>query len=110
MAPIIAAAVNIGGLILNTVTSVIRDKKNRNKPTEGHDLLIPSSESAADMIASGMSISSKRLVNLSGTGLMFMMAVKSFRSEGLTLEVIGLLALATTFSIAMAWITKKSEE
>jgi len=108
MAPAVAAAVNVAGMIFNTVTSVIRDKK-RNQP-DNNDLLIPSSESTANMIASGMSVSSKRLVNLSGTGLMFMMAVKAYRADGLSWEVIALLGIATAFSLLMAWITKKSEE
>ena len=112
MAPGLAAILNIGGMVINSVVSIVQDKKRKKdgEVPEGEELLIPPIGSAVRSLATGVKLSSKRLLNLGGTGVIISIAVADYASNGLTVENIALFSVGAIFSLIMAWITKKSEE
>jgi len=102
-------AINIVPGIINTVTSIVKDKKT-GKDDNPDSLLIPPAGSVPEMIATGMSVSSKRLINVCGTGTMFAISVQEYFANGLSWPLVGLFSVGALFSLAMAWITKQSEQ
>jgi len=95
--------------LINTVVSVVKDKKNTDNESPD-SLLIPPIGSLPETIATGMSISSKRLLNVCGTGTIFAISVQEYFANGLSWPLVGLFALGAVFSAGMAWITKLSEQ
>ncbi len=107
--PAIVALLGIVPGLINTVTSVIRDKKKKDT-----DLCDPSKPTnivdAVGKIAIGVKLSSKRLMNITGTGTMFAIAAKDYLANGLTWEGVALFAVGAVYSGVMAWITHRSEQ
>jgi len=114
MPPALAGFLNIGGMIINSVVSIVQDKKRKKNGDaeipQGEELLIPPIGSAIKSIATGVKLSSKRLLNLGGTGVIISIAVTDYAANGLSWPGVALFALGAVYCAVMAWITKKSEE
>lgn len=107
--PALVALLGIVPGIFNTITSAIRDKKKNNvnpcdpsKPTNIIDRVRD--------IAPGIKLSSKRMMNITGTGIMITIAAKDYLANGLTWEGVALFAVGALYSGVMAWITHRSEQ
>ena len=107
--PAIVALLGIVPGLINTVTSVIRDKKKNDT-----DLCDPSKPTniidAVGKIEIGVKLSSKRMMNIAGTGTMFAIAAKDYLVYGLSWECVALFAVGAVYSGVMAWITHRSEK
>ena len=104
--PALVALLGVVPGLINTVTSVIRDKK---KPLSENSIITDTIDSVRD-IASGVKLSSKRMMNIAGAGTMFAIAGKDYLANGLTWEGVALFAVGAIYSTVMAWITHRSEQ
>ena len=93
--------------LINTVVSIVKDKKETENP---ENLLAPPLGSPAEWLATGVKLSSKRLLNISGTGTIMAIAVKEYLSNGLDWPVVALFALGAVYAFGMSWVTQKSEQ
>ena len=94
---------NIGEFIAKVLTGII-------SPILDKTVRDPSSSIIKEKIKNGISISSKRLLNLTGTGAIITVGLSLIVRQGPTWPAVAVVALGIAYSIAMAWITKKSEE
>ena len=113
--PVLVALLGVVPGIVNTITSVIRDKKNKrsigdhSNPAATASVISDTFDSVRD-IASGVKLSSKRMMNIAGTGAMIAIAAKDYLINGLTWEGVTLFAVGAIYSTVMAWITHRSEQ
>lgn len=91
------AANPIEGLA-NTALSLIKDK-TRDADTSF----------IRETIRKGVSISSKRFLNLTGTGAIIIVALADMRANGINGWNLGLVAVGVVFSVVMAYITNLNE-
>lgn len=87
--------------ILNTGLSLIRDK-SKAKTEDGKELVNTAG-------ANGVSISSKRVLNIAGTSSIIGIALIDIQTNGITKLNLALLAIGAAFSLAMSFITAKAE-
>jgi hypothetical protein len=80
-------------MVANTVFSLIKDKKEAKVPTT---------------LEEGVSISSKRVLNLVGTAAIITFALNDM-ANGINAMNLAVLALGVAYSAAMSFITNKSE-
>ena len=106
--PALVALLGVVPGLINTITSVIRDKK---RDTDPYDPTKPTNiiDKVRD-IAPGIKLSSKRMMNITGTGVMISIAAKDYLANGLTWEGVALFAVGAIYSTVMAWITHRSEQ
>ena len=83
--------------IINSALSIVKDK------TKDADMSF-----IQDKVKNGVSISSKRMLNLVGTGAMLTVALSDIATNGISWEAVGLCALGAAYSAAMAYLTKNS--
>jgi len=83
--------------LANTALSLIRDK-TRDSDTSFIN----------EKVKKGVSISSKRVLNLTGTGAILAVALGDIAAHGLSWESIGLVALGGAYSFGMAYLSKNS--
>ncbi len=113
--PALVALLGIVPGIVNTITSVIRDKKVKrpigdpSNPIATVSVITDTLNSVQD-IASGIKLSSKRMMNIAGTGIMISIAAKDYLANGLSWQVVALFAVGAIYSGVMAWITHRSEQ
>ena len=113
--PALVALLSVVPGIFNTITSVIRDKKAKrslgdpSNPVAMVSVITDTLDSVRD-IASGVKLSSKRMMNITGTGVMISIAAKDYLANGLTWEGVALFAVGAIYSTVMAWITHRSEQ
>lgn len=112
--PAIVALLGIVPGLINTFTSVVRDKKKKEYAADpGNPIAMPeltnTIQSVKD-IASGVKLSSKRMMNITGTGVMISIAAKDYLTNGLSWEGVTLFAVGAIYSMVMAWITHRSEQ
>ena len=84
------------GTIFTTIVSPILDKTVRD----------PDGSILKSKTKNGVSISSKRILNLVGTGAIISVALGIIVEKGLSWEAIGLVALGVAYSIAMSFISR----
>jgi hypothetical protein len=83
--------------LLNTGLSLIRDKK------KGADTSF-----IQEKVKNGVSVSSKRMLNLVGTGAMITVALGDMASNAITWQNLTLVAIGAAYSIVMARLSKDS--
>jgi len=83
--------------LANTALSLIRDK------TKDADMSF-----IQDKVKNGISISSKRVLNLTGTGAILAIALGDIVTNGLSWQSIGLVGIGVAYSVGMAWLSKNS--
>lgn len=106
--PALVALLGIVPGLINTITSVIRDKKKKgdsSDPTKELNII-----DTVEKISMGVRLSSKRIMNITGTGVMITIAAKDYLANGLTWEGVALFAVGAVYSGVMAWITRQSEQ
>lgn len=112
--PVLVALLSVVPGLINTITSVIRDKKKREvlgdprNPTDTPEF--SNTIQTVKSIAQGIKLSSKRMMNITGTGAMFAIAGKDYLANGLTWEGVALFVVGAIYSTVMAWITHRSEQ
>lgn len=87
------------GNILTTVVSPILDKTLRD----------PNASIIKSKTKNGISISSKRILNLVGTGAIITVALSDIAHNGLSWEAIALVGFGIGYSIAMALISSREK-
>lgn len=112
--PALVALLGIVPGLINTFTSAIRDKKKKEYAADpSNPVAMPeltNTIQSVKAIASGIKLSSKRMMNITGTGTMFAIAGKDYLANGLTWEGVALFAVGAVYSGVMAWITHRSEQ
>ena len=102
--PLLAGIISAIPAVINTVWSLIRDKrKNKEGETDVTNVI-------HEDIASGVSLSSKRIMNIAGTGIIITFALSSMQADGLTRLNVIILALGVAYSVTMAFLTYLSEK
>ena len=102
--PLLAGIISAIPAVINTVGSLIRDKrKNKEGETDVTNVI-------HEDIASGVSLSSKRIMNITGTGIIITFALSSMAADGLTRLNVIILALGVAYSVTMAFLTFLSEK
>ena len=107
---IISGVTSILPAAINTVSSVVKDKKIKNaaeKIKEGGIDEVVDNVVHKD-VASGISISSKRLMNIAGTPTLFYLAYKLL-SEGNNTGGIVMAVCAVVYCVGLSYVTKISE-
>ena len=101
--PLLAGIISAIPAVINTVGSLIRDKrKSKEGETDVTNVI-------HEDIASGVSLSSKRIMNIAGTGIIITFALSSM-AGGLTRLNVIILALGIAYSVTMAFLTYLSEK
>ena len=112
--PALVALLGVVPGIFNTITSAIRDKKKKEYAADpSNPTAIPeltNTIQSVKAIAQGIKLSSKRMMNITGTGVMISIAAKDYLANGLTWEGVALFAVGAIYSTVMAWITHRSEQ
>lgn len=85
------------GTIFTTVISPVLDKTVRD----------PDGSSIKSKVRNGVSISSKRILNLVGTGAIISVALGIIAEKGLSWEALTLLVVGVTYSVVMSLISSK---
>ena len=85
--------------LANSALSVIRDKTKD-----------PDTSFIQDKVRNGISVSSKRLINLTGTGAIITVALRDIMANGITWPNIALVGIGVAFSVGMAYMTHRSEK
>lgn len=107
----LAALIAIAPGIINTAISLIKDKKK----ISNENVLIGESTQPAgtqfiqEDIGKGIQLSSKRLMNIGGTGLIITLAIADITTHGITKQNLCLVGLGILYSVAMSVITYLSE-
>ena len=110
MLPIFATILKIAPAIINTGISLIKDKsKDKAFTKEGSEIPAPT-DFVDTAIEKGVSISSKRVLNLAGTTIIVMAALADITAHGITKFNIILLCIGVVYSAGMAFITYLSEK
>jgi len=102
-------------MLINTVTSVVRDKKAKKKaniadstqPIDGAEQ--PNTELINEDVASGVSISSTRLLNVVGTPSLIGLGVDQLTSGNDKVGLI-LIGLGVVYCLGLTFLTKYSEK
>lgn len=84
--------------VLNTVLSVVKDKTKD-----------PDTSFVEEKVRKGVSISSKRMLNLVGTPIIIATAITDMVQNGINPMNLILLLLGIIYSAVMAWLTSKNE-
>lgn len=87
------------GTVFTTVISPILDKTVRD----------PNSSIVKEKIKNGVSISSKRILNLVGTGAIITVALGIITQQGLSWPALALVALGVAYSVVMSLISSKEK-
>lgn len=98
--------------LLNTGLSLIKDKKAAKfvKNVVGiEEIFENKTDFVDDSISKGVSLSSKRVLNIAGTGFIISIAIGDITKNGITQFNLALLGLGVVYSIAMTLITYLSE-
>ena len=101
----IAAILAIAPGILNTIGSLVKDKKKG--PTEAIQPL--GTEFIHEAIDKGIQLSSKRVMNLLGTGVIVTYAIADMTKNGINKMNLCVLAIGAGYAAVMAFITYLSE-
>jgi len=83
--------------LANTALSIVKDKTR-----DADESFIN------EKIKKGVSISSKRVLNLTGTGAILAVALGDIAANGLSWQSIGLVGLGAAYSFGMAYLSKNS--
>ena len=109
-APIIAGLISLIPQAITTISSIVKDKKEKKEvntppvpPTPAGAIV----DSMKEMVSG--SISSKRLLNIGGSGLIISLAMSNISTNGLTKQNLALIAIGVTYSLGMSLITWLSE-
>lgn len=100
--PILTSLINVVPGVLNSVVSVVRDKRQEN--------LGSNTELVQDKIADGVSISMKRVANLGVTGAVTAFALAQMAENGITWMNLAVLSIGAAYSFGMTWLTKNAEQ
>lgn len=84
--------------VVNSGLSLIKDKTRDPETSMIHE-----------KVKNGISISSKRVLNIGGTSAIVVIALTLIKANGLTWMNLALLALGAAYSIFMTWLTQKAE-
>lgn len=107
--PLIIGLASIFPQVIGAIVSIIKDKREKREvikeetQTTGEAII----ESVKDVV--GGSISSKRILNLGGTGLIITLAINDISLHGLSKLNLGLVVLGVVYSLGMSFITCLSE-
>jgi len=107
--PLIIGLFSLLPKAIETVATIVKDKKERKEEakieatTTGEAIV----DSLKDVVTG--SISSKRLLNIGGFGLIITLAISDISSHGITKQNLYLVALGIAYSISMSLITFLSE-
>lgn len=85
--------------IANTALSLIRDKTRD-----------PDTSFIRENVKKGVSISTKRVLNLTGTGAILTTALYLIQANGLNKWTLGLVAIGVVYSVGMSFITVWAEK
>lgn len=96
------AILNLIPGIINTVASVIRDKKQEN--------LESNTELINKEVADGVSISSKRVLNVTGTGVIISFAIQQMLTHGINWMNLAVMLLGVIYCLGLTWLTYISEK
>ena len=106
--PIIAGLISLIPQVVTTISSVVKDKRERKEakttPVTGGETIM---ESVKEMVSG--TVSSKRLLNIGGFGLIISLAITNINANGLTKLNLGLIAAGIIYSLGKAVITWLSE-
>ena len=101
--PLVAGLLGLVPGVINTVVSLVKDKK---KKADGETIANMVNEN----ISEGVALSSKRVMNLVGTGVIVTLAVSLITANGPTKANLALLAIGVAYSLGMSLITYLSEK
>lgn len=105
-APILAGLISLVPNLITTISSVIKDKKEKKAievPTPAGAIV----DSMKEMVSG--SISSKRILNIGGSGLIISLAISNIGTNGLTKQNLALIAIGVAYSLGMTLLTWLSE-
>lgn len=88
--------------LINSVVSIIRDKRNEN--------LESNTELVNKEIADGVSISSKRALNVAGTGVIITFALQQMVTHGISWMNLCVLLLGVFYCFGLTWLTYVAEK
>lgn len=106
---VLIKAIGILPSIIQTIASVVKAKKDKKEAAK------PEPETVAEGVVNSIKdavsgeISSKRLLNIGGFGLIITIAVADISTYGITKQNLCLIGLGAAYSIAMSLITYLSE-
>lgn len=110
--PFLIALVSLLPEAIKTVTSIIKDKKERKaEDAVLKETTATTGEAIVESIKEAVStnISSKRLLNIAGSGLIITMAITNIGVHGLTKLNLGLICIGVVYSLGMSLITYLSD-
>lgn len=101
-------------MVINTVTSVVRDKKakkqlNLTDSTKPVEIVSSNTELINEDVASGVSISSTRLMNVVGTPSLIGLGVERLTSGETQVGLI-LIALGVVYCLGLTFLTKYGDK
>lgn len=107
--PLIAGIISLIPQAISTISSIVKDKKDRKaeakiEPATTGEAIV---DSVKDMVSG--SISSKRVLNIGGTGLIITLAMANISTQGLTKLNLALICVGACYSLGMSLITFFSE-
>lgn len=105
--PLIAGLLTLVPSIISTVTGIVKDKREAKAAKVETATIGEAFQESVKEITSG-SISSKRLLNIVGTGVIITFALSSM-ANGITKYNVIVLALGVAYSLGMSIVTWLSE-
>lgn len=107
--PLIIGAVSLLPNLISAISSIIKDKKVQKEETKSEatttgEVILNSVKEITDG-----SISSKRVLNIGGTGLIIMLAYNDISTHGITKQNICLIGIGVVYSLGMSLVTYLSE-
>jgi len=113
--PILAGLITLLPNLVTTVSSIIKDKRDK-KQAEKEDVAhgtpyVTTGETIVDSLKEAVTgdISSKRVLNIGGFGLIVSIAVSDIGVHGITKQNLVLVGLGIAYSLGMSLITWLSE-
>ena len=96
--------------LLNTGLSLIRDKKQKKENKITGEAIADPTELINKDVEVGVSLSSKRILNIAGTGIIITIAVNDLTANGITRYNLILFGIGVLYSVSMAFVTYLTEK